>query len=250
MAPDPRGDQPSSGGDWLRNIDDWLRGDGLSDGEELKPYFGLRQHVISDRANGARSVIPVDLDGDGDMDVLAASSVHSQDVIEWFENTDGAGRFGPAREISTGAGGNNSIFAADVDGDGDMDVLATSYHETFGNSKIVWHENTDGAGNFGTERSITTLADRPRSVFASDIDGDGDADVLSASERDNTIAWYENVDGSGNFGPQQVITTLARNARWISTETETSMSSQPRTGTTKLPGTRTRTALGVSVTNV
>ena len=36
----------------------------------------------------------------------------------------------------------------------------------------------------------------------------GDADVLSASDNDDKIAWYENL-GSGSFGPQQVITTAA-----------------------------------------
>jgi hypothetical protein len=30
------------------------------------------------------------------------------------------------------------------------------------------------------------------SVYAIDIDGDGDNDVLSASSNDNKIAWYEN----------------------------------------------------------
>jgi hypothetical protein len=31
------------------------------------------------------------------------------------------------------------------------------------------------------------------SVFATDLDGDGDADVLSASFNDDKIAWYENL---------------------------------------------------------
>ena len=39
---------------------------------------------------------------------------------------------------------------------------------------------------------ITTAADYALSVFATDLDGDGDQDVLSASVNDNKIAWYEN----------------------------------------------------------
>ncbi|MFT5127889.1 MAG: VCBS repeat-containing protein, partial [Rhodothermales bacterium] len=42
-------------------------------------------------------------------------------------------------------------------------------------------------------------------------DGDGDADVLSASAGDDKIAWYENL-GDGSFGPQQVITAAADGA--------------------------------------
>ena len=42
-------------------------------------------------------------------------------------------------------------------------------------------------------------------VYAVDLDGDDDMDVLSASHGDNKIAWYENIDGLGNFGDQQII---------------------------------------------
>ncbi len=46
--------------------------------------------------------------------------------------------------------------------------------------------------------TITTSADGANSVYAVDLDGDGDMDVLSASGNDDKIAWYEN-DGNGNF---------------------------------------------------
>ena len=55
--------------------------------------------------------------------------------------------------------------------------------------------------------TITTAADGAISVFAADVDGDGDTDVLSASFSDNKIAWYEN-DGSENF-TTHTITTAA-----------------------------------------
>ena len=42
---------------------------------------------------------------------------------------------------------------------------------------------------------ITTSADGAQSVHATDLDGDGDADVLSALQEDDTIAWYENLMG-------------------------------------------------------
>ena len=46
------------------------------------------------------------------------------------------------------------------------------------------------------------------------MDSDGDLDVLSASSGDDKIAWYAN-DGTGQFGPQQVITTVADGARCV-----------------------------------
>ena len=39
---------------------------------------------------------------------------------------------------------------------------------------------------------ISTVADGADSVVATDVDGDGDTDVLSASFNDDKIAWYEN----------------------------------------------------------
>jgi hypothetical protein len=42
-----------------------------------------------------------------------------------------------------------------------------------------------------TKRVITSDAIDAHSVFAIDVDGDGDVDVLSASRENDTIAWYE-----------------------------------------------------------
>ena len=44
-----------------------------------------------------------------------------------------------------------------------------------------------------TEHVISTSADYTSSVHAADVDGDGDMDVLSASQNDDKIAWYENL---------------------------------------------------------
>ena len=78
-----------------------------------------------------------------------------------------------------------SVYAIDVDGDGDVDALSASYSD----DTVAWYEN-DGSQSF-TERIITTLADGARSVYAIDADGDGDVDALSASQNDDTVAWYE-----------------------------------------------------------
>ncbi len=156
---------------------------------ENRGYF--TEHVISTSADLAESVFAIDVDSDGDMDVLSAS--RRDDKIAWYEN-DGAENF-VEHAVDTWPGsadGACSVFAADMDADGDMDVLAASRED----DRIAWYEN-DGQENF-TAYDITTSADDARSVFAADLDGDGDMDVLSASYDDDTITWYEN-DGSGGF---------------------------------------------------
>ena len=57
--------------------------------------------------------------------------------------------------------------------------------------------------------TITTEADYARSVYSIDIDGDGDVDSFSASCGDDTIAWYENVNGDGSTWTRHVISTEA-----------------------------------------
>jgi len=85
-----------------------------------------------------------------------------------------------------------SVCAADLDGDGDADVLGAAMAV----DEVAWWEN-DGHANF-TKHVIDGHFDGAISVFAADMDHDGDLDVLAAAEYQDTIAWYEN-DGSGNL---------------------------------------------------
>ncbi len=169
--------------------------------------FLPQPNIISTSADGARSVFAADLDGDLDVDVLSASVI--DDKIAWYEN-DGTGSFGPEQIISTSANVASAVFAADLDGDLDLDVISASGSD----DKVAWYENTDGLGTFGPEQIITQLADVAGSVFAADLDGDFDQDVLSASRNDDKIAWYRN-DGTGSFGSQLLITNLADGAESV-----------------------------------
>ena len=115
--------------------------------------------------------------------------------------------FSSGNPIAMGtADGAYAVFAADLDADGDVDVLSASFND----NKIAWYENL-GGGNFGPQQVISTILNGALSVHAADLDGDGDLEVLSASGYDDKIAWYENL-GGGSFGPQQVLTTNANGA--------------------------------------
>ncbi len=84
------------------------------------------------------------------------------------------------------------VHAADLDGDGDVDVLSASH----GDDQVAWYEN-NGEQDF-TTHVITTQADGAQGVISADLDGDGDLDVISVSNRDDTIAWYENTGSPAN----------------------------------------------------
>jgi hypothetical protein len=166
--------------------------------------FGTQQ-IISTNAVGALSVNAYDFDGDGDMDVLSASQ--NDNKIAWYENLDGQGNFGTQQTIIIYNFWAMDAYSSDIDNDGDMDVLSA-----FWDGMICWFENTDSQGSFGPAQIISTELDAARSIKSKDIDNDGDMDVISASIFDNKIAWFENLDGQGNFGTQQIITTNAENA--------------------------------------
>jgi hypothetical protein len=158
---------------------------------------------VANTAAGANSVYAIDVDGDGDMDLLSTS--FSDRKVSWHEN-DGSQNF-TERILTTSNRLPSSVYAIDVDGDGDVDVLYSDQ----GTRDIVWYEN-DGSQNF-TERVIAANSETASSVYALDVDGDGDVDVLSAIASTSTIAWYEN-DGSQNF-TEQVISSSAAFAQSV-----------------------------------
>jgi hypothetical protein len=112
--------------------------------------------------------------------------------------------FSSEKVVAPFADGASSVYAIDVDGDDDIDILSASKYD----DKIAWYEN-DGSQNF-IPHDVTTSADGAQSVYAIDMDGDGDIDILSASRNDDKIAWYEN-DGSQNF-ISHIVTTSADDA--------------------------------------
>ena len=95
-----------------------------------------------------------------------------------------AGAVFASEKLIASVPGGHDVFPADIDGDGDMDVLIVS----IGNGKITWQENvghgtfTLHATNFQGERTIRVV----------DIDSDGDMDLLSGLNASGQIVWYEN----------------------------------------------------------
>ncbi|MFT4661732.1 MAG: hypothetical protein ACI8XB_002012 [Patiriisocius sp.] len=93
---------------------------------------------------------------------------------------------------------------ADMDDDGDIDMLTSDYSDDFGTSFIKYYENIGTANNpnfaapVNDPFGLTQLFGITIPVFA-DIDGDGDNDLIMGHENDQTnMIYYENV-GTANL---------------------------------------------------
>jgi hypothetical protein len=153
--------------------------------ENLDGKGDFRQHVITNQERLVWSLHVADLDGDGDVDVVSSSSSNrpAPHRVVWFENTDGHGDFGDAQIVHETEVGRRGTRTADVDGDGDLDLV-------YGDEdSAIWHGNTNGVGAFGPPQVISA-----RCAFrdVADLDGDGDVDVV-CSLRLNGFMWYENL---------------------------------------------------------
>lgn len=139
-----------------------------------------------------RDVESCDIDGDSDVDAVHAS--YSDNTVAWHENETGDGQSWTRHLITTSADSAISVNCADVDGDGDRDVLSAS----FGDGTIAWHEN-DGTGTNWTFHTVTTIAGEPTSVVASDLDDDGDLDIVATENSAAEVTWYENDSAGANW---------------------------------------------------
>ena len=44
-------------------------------------------------------------------------------------------------------------------------------------------------------------------IIVEDLDGDDDLDIAYTDDFGDKVAWHENLDGQGNFGNEQIIST-------------------------------------------
>jgi hypothetical protein len=145
-----------------------------------QPSFAT--HTIDPRT-GSIDVIPVDLNRDGRMDFITLFAQEHETVVAYLNKGDFA--FDP-KVIYTAPHpnwGSSGIQAADLDGDGDLDVVLT-HGDTFDDGLvkpyhgIQWLENTGGY-----PFADHTLAQMPGVLPSriADLDGDGDLDIAACA---------------------------------------------------------------------
>lgn len=146
---------------------------------------------------GSGSVAFVDIENDGDSDVIINGKNNSDSISTKLYTNDGSGNFA----LVTNAPFDNlwagDIAIGDSDNDGDQDILMSGGAEN--NTNISNLYINDGTGTFTLLPATPFLGTQVGASDFADFDNDGDLDVLIVGASTEVIAHiYEN-QGSNNF---------------------------------------------------
>jgi hypothetical protein len=151
----------------------------------------------------ATRCVVVDLDKDGDADLVMTENEIRAGRIAWLENIDARGRQWnihelPARDEAP-RGAYHSLAVADFDNDGDRDIFTVEMEAIAGARQPRWYvwENRDGLGQQFVEQVIFDGGLGGHEAVVADVDGDGDLDIASKlwrPRRDNANGGRNHAD--------------------------------------------------------
>jgi hypothetical protein len=152
---------------------------------------------VANFGEGALTMAWLDMDGDGDVDVVS-SRVGSSGQIEtsWHENLEGNGTFIDGGQLDTDPDGLASLWPADLDNDGDPDIVAGSHR----GGKLLWYENL-GLGEFSDPRLIAQDGQSEDAVLVrgADLNSDGRLDLVATFLDSGQVIWYEQAEAEVTF---------------------------------------------------
>jgi hypothetical protein len=156
----------SNGATWIATVD--------SSVNEVAVYrrsadsFTFGRLLVQNAVDG-KTVVPVDLDRDGDLDLLVAAQ--DDNTVFWYDN-DGLDHF-TQRTVATGLQSVYGVAAADFDGDNDLDIVTADLMR----GSVIVYERTRVAPTVTKPSNITqSTVGGGRVVFKTTV-SDADRDV-------------------------------------------------------------------------
>jgi len=151
------------------------------------------QRLVTDQSSQPMDVALADLDGDGDSEAVVTGQVDNS--VAYSENLliHSTAMYSSPDAAIAYMDGPTAMVTGDFDCDGDQDLAVCSFFD----DTVAWLENAGDGGNW-TKRVIvnsgsgSNRADGPSVLVATDLELDGDLDLVSASFLDGRIQAYLN----------------------------------------------------------
>ena len=159
------------------------------------------------KTNTPVSVVASDLDGDGDFDLVSANQQGANLTIFFQGNS---GEFPADPDLVLGGPGRTafpvSVAAADLNGDGKLDLVSANVQS---NTLTIFFQTKPGKFPSDPDRTLGGAGETraPASVAASDLDGDGDLDLVSANLGGQNLTVFLQ-EGDGEFPQSPSLTFL------------------------------------------
>lgn len=146
------------------------------------------QHIIHERKDEWLERCAVaDINGDGRPEIVIVDNLNGSLLYFAFTGDPRVRANWHYHYICEGSlPGAYDVAVADFDGDGDLDVAASSWRK---GNRFDWFEQRDGQW---IQHPIEENIGETRTICAVDIDGDGRIDLLGTARTGNQVVWYQN----------------------------------------------------------
>lgn len=192
-------DESTPGLEWLRN-----------DTGSWTPF------TLANVGPGAHRIRLIDINGDSRLDAVVGFYVDRPGYLAWYEQGGSATSLWTEHIIANASEiyGPMSLDVADMDGDGDVDVVVGEHNTSDPSSaRLFVYENADGQGAGWTPHLVYTGDEHHQGAQVVDIDDDGDLDIISIGWSHNRVLLYENEAlASVDLEPRMWLPVILRSA--------------------------------------
>ncbi len=158
--------------------------------------LAFKQRKIVDSAKFWWAHSPADVTGDGIVDLVFINNNSAGGYLGYYEGKKEAGPWErhiiAEKPITGGLFAGGDLEANDIDGDGDMDVIAIKHPgewvDAGATAELFWYENT---GNAWKPHTIGTVPDTVKDVSFADFNTDGVMDLAILTFDEHTLSIFQ-----------------------------------------------------------